>query len=78
MSNVIFFSEHRDHFTKIQPLMREVCTTAGLSDDLAAEVIDEYKLYFEQLTSMSNEQQSSLALNHACHIILGLLVKARL
>lgn len=78
MNNIIYFSEHLNSFKKIEPLIREVCRSSGGSETMADEVIDEYKTYFEQLSSKSEFNNSQVALNHACHIILGLLIKAKL
>ena len=78
MSNIIYFSDHLDSFKRIEPLINQVCSAAGLTDAIGDEVIAEYKVYFEQLSSMSHEHQLSDQLNHACHIILGLLIKAKL
>jgi hypothetical protein len=75
MSNIIYFLDHLDGFKRIEPLIREVCTSAGITNAMTSEVIDEYKVHFELLSSMSTEHEQ---LNHACHIILGLLIKAKL
>ncbi|PKG38354.1 hypothetical protein [Psychromonas sp. Urea-02u-13] len=78
MSNIIYFSEHHDAFQKIVPLLTEICLCAELTETMTAEVIVEYRVYYQQLSAMGNTQDSVKPLNHACHIILGLLIKARL
>jgi hypothetical protein len=78
MGNIIYFSDHLEGFKKIEPLIREICTSAGITDAVTNGVIAEYKVYFDQLSSLPNKNNSAEQLNHACHIILGLLIKARL
>jgi len=78
MGKIIYFSDHLNSFKKIEPLINEVCTAAGITHPMSEKVIDEYRLYFKQLTSMSDTHTVDEQLNHACHIILGLLIKAQL
>lgn len=78
MSNIIYFSEHLNTFNHIQPMITEVCRAAGLNKKMTESVISEYRTYFQQLSSLPNDSNSSEVLNHACHIILGLLIQSRL
>ncbi|WP_022942534.1 hypothetical protein [Psychromonas hadalis] len=78
MNNIIYLCDRLDNFKKIEPLIREICLSAGGTDLMATEVIMEYKIYFEQLSALSEKRDLSASLNHACHIILGLLIKERL
>ncbi|MCP4322375.1 MAG: hypothetical protein GY951_06435 [Psychromonas sp.] len=78
MGNIIYFAEHLNSFQKIEPVIREVCFSAGASETMTDEVIDEYRSYFEQLSLKSEQESQEVVLNHACHIILGLLIKEKL
>lgn len=78
MSNIIYFSDHLNSFKKIEPFIREVCLATGISEAMTDEVVIEYKSYFEQLSLKNERDNSESVLNHACHIILGLLIKAKL
>ncbi|GLS89844.1 hypothetical protein GCM10007916_09110 [Psychromonas marina] len=91
MSNIINFCDYIakpslessdcediDSFAAIEPLIRDVCFSAGVIGDLANELIAEYKLYFEQLSTLESHPNSGEQFNHACHIILELLIKSKL
>lgn len=71
-------TENVDLYSSIIPLIRDVCVAAGVTGLLADEVIAEYKLYFEQLAALDTGKGSGEQFNHACHIILGLLIKGKL
>lgn len=91
MSNIINFCDYRGNvhsspvdrenlndFSTIAPLIRDVCLSAGITGSKADEVMSEYKLYFKQLMALESSNDSNAQLNHACHIILGLLIKNKL
>lgn len=78
MGTIIYLAEHQDNFKKIEPLIREVCRCAGADKTLTDEIIIEYKSYLQQLATINQQDSQSASLNHACHIILGLLIKAKL
>jgi len=78
MTNIIYFADHLNSFKKIEPLIREVCLSTGLDEEMADAVVFEYKTYFEQLSIKNEQDNSETVLNHACHIILGLLIKGKL
>lgn len=91
MSNIINFCDYRgkvnsksvdaenlNDFSAIAPLIRDVCLSAGVTGGKADDVISEYKVYFKELSALDNGIDSGQQFNHACHIILGLLIKNKL
>ena len=78
MSNIIYFADHLNSYKKIEPLIREVCLSTGLGEAKVDEVVFEYKTYFEQMSLKNEQDDPEAVLNHACHIILGLLIKEKL
>ncbi|PKF62226.1 hypothetical protein CW745_07540 [Psychromonas sp. psych-6C06] len=81
MDNIIYFADHAgvpDQAKKIAPMIRELFQSMGGNELFAEEVISEYCTYLEQLSNLNNKGLYEEQLNHACHIILGLLIKEKL
>jgi hypothetical protein len=68
MSNIIYFSEHRDAFQKIVPLVTEICLRAGLTEIMAAEVVVEYRVYTHATSRCKVSKEN-------CAEILGIKLK---
>ena len=108
MDNVILFPMNLDDFKEVRKLISQVGRKAGLSEEMIANVAEEYQEYYNQLFSEYDTnielpvnlginqaqtdailkahadviqgiyQHHSKQLSHACHIILGLLIKEQL
>lgn len=108
MDNVIPFPNTSDNFAEVEELIFKVGRQTGLSEEMIAHVVKEYREYYSQLfinyeTSMvlpadlgiNQEQKKAIMqaytnstqdifrqyhkqVSHACHIIIGLLIKEQL
>ena len=108
MDNVIPFPMDLDDFKEVRKLISQIGRKAGLSDEMIANVAEEYHQYYNQLFSEYEDsiklpvklginqaqtdailkahadviqgiyQHHSKQISHACHIILGLLIKEQL
>jgi len=108
MDNVIPFPKNLDDFKEVGELISQVGRKAGLSEEMIANVTEEYHEYYNQLfveyeasiefpadLGINQEQTDAILqahtdaiqgicqhhtkqISHACHIILGILIKKQL